>query len=159
MAGVWFTVAFWSLCTSRPNSLTPAPYALKAGCLRADLPPRPSYRNSPRLLSVSFPSGRTDPVPIILKYDVMGMGRMEMEVRCRKIANLLHQWKKNIMLKLCFKCCLFLPCRWTMQRMPQKRGECLRWKRRTQKNCGKNTRWAPLSVMLLSLYVFILYIL
>lgn len=31
---------------------------------------------------VSFLSGRTDPVPIILKYDVMGMGRMEMEVGC-----------------------------------------------------------------------------
>lgn len=27
-----------------------------------------------------MPLGRTDPVPIILKYDVMGMGRMEMEV-------------------------------------------------------------------------------
>lgn len=25
--------------------------------------------------------GRTDPIPIIVKYDVMGMGRMEMEVR------------------------------------------------------------------------------
>lgn len=33
------------------------------------------------VLSFSFfPPGRTDPVPIILKYDVMGMGRMEMEV-------------------------------------------------------------------------------
>lgn len=25
-------------------------------------------------------SGRTDPIPIVVKYDVMGMGRMEMEV-------------------------------------------------------------------------------
>lgn len=33
-----------------------------------------------------------------------------------------------------------LLCRWTMQRMPQKRGECSRWKKRTQRNCGKNTR-------------------
>lgn len=24
--------------------------------------------------------GRTDPIPIVVKYDVMGMGRMEMEV-------------------------------------------------------------------------------
>lgn len=25
-------------------------------------------------------TGRTDPIPIVVKYDVMGMGRMEMEV-------------------------------------------------------------------------------
>ncbi|XP_077415046.1 G patch domain-containing protein 8 isoform X2 [Vanacampus margaritifer] len=31
-------------------------------------------------LSFSTGMGRTDPVPIILKYDVMGMGRMEMEM-------------------------------------------------------------------------------
>lgn len=30
-------------------------------------------------LCVPLP-GRTDPIPIVVKYDVMGMGRMEMEV-------------------------------------------------------------------------------
>lgn len=48
--------------------------------LSSSWPPVPVSINSPCPLFVSFPSGRTDPVPIILKYDVMGMGRMEMEV-------------------------------------------------------------------------------
>lgn len=42
--------------------------------------PHFSVLNTHLVNSVSLPSGRTDPVPIILKYDVMGMGRMEMEV-------------------------------------------------------------------------------
>lgn len=55
---------------------------LKAGCLRAGLPPSNFKKPTHLVISLSLvPSGRTDPVPIILKYDVMGMGRMEMEVR------------------------------------------------------------------------------
>lgn len=77
MAGVWFTVAFWSLHFKAKFS-NPS-----TQCSQRRLSsswPHFSVLNTHHVHSVSFPLGRTDPVPIILKYDVMGMGRMEMEV-------------------------------------------------------------------------------
>lgn len=51
----------------------PKPNVYSAACQRVILlPPSPDW-------SASF-AGRTDPIPIVVKYDVMGMGRMEMEV-------------------------------------------------------------------------------
>ncbi|TRY84065.1 hypothetical protein DNTS_014931 [Danionella cerebrum] len=58
--------------------------------------------------------GRTDPVPIILKYDVMGMGRMEMEAKKRRvledfaekekaIAKALEDLRANFYCELCDK--------------------------------------------------------
>jgi len=41
----------------------------------------------------------------------------------------------------CCNCCLCL-FSWTMQRTPQRREECSKLRRKTQKNYGKNTRWA-----------------
>lgn len=70
MACVWFTVAFWSL-HSKARSLTTQTQCVKQAVA------------TDRLLtaSVCVPlTGRTDPIPIVVKYDVMGMGRMEMEV-------------------------------------------------------------------------------
>ncbi|XP_060758036.1 G patch domain-containing protein 8 isoform X2 [Neoarius graeffei] len=50
--------------------------------------------------------GRTDPVPIIVKYDVMGMGRMEMEDYAEKekaIAKALEDLRANFYCELCDK--------------------------------------------------------
>lgn len=38
-------------------------------------------------------------------------------------------------------------CRWTMQKMPQRKEEYLKWKKRTQKNYGKNIRCGFRDVM------------
>lgn len=70
MAGVWFTVAFWSL-HSKARSLT-----TQTQCVEASGGAGPAAHVP---LCVPLP-GRTDPIPIVVKYDVMGMGRMEMEV-------------------------------------------------------------------------------
>lgn len=69
MACVWFTVAFWSLHSK-------ARLTTQTQCVK-----RAVATDGPLTAFVCVPlTGRTDPIPIVVKYDVMGMGRMEMEV-------------------------------------------------------------------------------
>lgn len=93
MARVWFTVAFWSLALEGSLS-NPAPCALSR-LSRPEFSLISEQKSNLCPMSLSLPLapnliGRTDPVPIVLKYDVMGMGRMEMEVRTLLLVLAFH---------------------------------------------------------------------
>lgn len=155
MASIWFTVAFWSLALEGSLS-NPAPCALSR--LSHSRFPEGSVQKLTSALSFSFsiyisPSSphrthrpRTYHRQIWCHGDgTHGNGgeRVCASVWLCELLSLLHPYPPpNPYVCLCIS--LTSVCfgdSWTMQRMQQRSGEYWRWRKRTRRSCGKNTRW------------------